>query len=105
MNDVFDAVADPVRRGLLHRLRTEGALSVTELSAPLAISRQATTKHLDILVEAGLVRRERRGRERLHHLSAEPLVDLAAWLEPYRAAWDRRLERLAHHLDEGEDEA
>ncbi|HAK57107.1 MAG: helix-turn-helix transcriptional regulator [Vicinamibacterales bacterium] len=98
--DVFAAVADPTRRRLLERLRTGGALSVTELSAPLPISRQAVTKHLGLLERAGLIEHEWAGRERLHRLRPKPLQRVDTWLAPYARAWDRRLARLARHLDE-----
>lgn len=100
MIDVFHAVADATRRAMLERLRTEGPLSVSALSAPLPMTRQAVTKHLDLLEAAGLIRNERRGRERLHVLEAQPLQVVESWLAPYAAAWDRRLERLKRHLDE-----
>jgi len=98
MNDVFQALADPTRRAILDRLRVEGPLSVKELSSPLPISRQAATKHLDLLSAAGLVRADRVGRERHHSLVAPSLVPVHTWLEPYAAAWDRRLDRLQKHL-------
>ena len=99
MLDVFAAVADPTRRSILGRLRGEGALSVSSLASVLPISRQAVTKHLDVLEEAGLIRKRVQGRERLHELEAEPLREVGDWLAPYAAAWDERLERLRIHLD------
>lgn len=84
------------------RLRDEGALSVSELSAPLSISRQAVTKHLNVLQEAGLIAVEWQGRERRHRLRAEPLKAIDDWLQPYAKAWDQALDRLRLHL--GEDE-
>lgn len=103
MTDVFAALADPTRRSILDRLRTAESLSVTELSEPLSMSRQAVTKHLDVLEEAGLVRHERRGRERRHLLMPDPLRDVDDWLTPYAAAWDRRLARLRTHLEGSAD--
>ena len=100
MDNVFNAVADPTRRGLLEELRQLGPLSVSQLAAPLPISRQAVTKHLDILRACGLVRIQRVGRIRLHSLEAEPLREVEDWLEPYAAQWDRRLLRLKRHLEE-----
>ena len=99
MLDVFAAVADPTRRLIRGRLRGEGALSVSSLAAVLPISRQAVTKHLDVLEMAGLIRKWIKGRERLHELEAEPLRVVDDWLAPYAAAWDERLERLRIHLD------
>jgi len=97
MLDVFAAVADPTRRLILGRLRGEGALSVSSLSTVLPISRQAVTKHLDVLEKAGLIRKRVQGRERLHELEAQPLREVDDWLAPYAAAWDERLERLRIH--------
>jgi len=98
--DVFTAVADPLRRRLLARLREQGPLSLSELAAPLAVTRQAVTKHLDALARAGLVRVTREGRERVHRLDPAPLREVDEWLRPYAEEWDERLARLRAHLDE-----
>lgn len=100
MDAVFLAVADPTRRLLLERLRGRGAQSVTELSAGLAITRQAVTKHLDTLLDAGLIRVRRQGRERLHELDPAPLKVVEDWLQPYARAWDDRIDALRRHLGE-----
>jgi DNA-binding transcriptional ArsR family regulator len=97
---VFEALGDPTRRSILERLRTSGPLSVTDLAAPLPMTRQAVTKHLDILQSIRLVRVRRRGRERLHELDPLPLKEVEEWLAPYAAEWDRRLARLRTHLSE-----
>lgn len=97
--DVFAAVGDRTRRGILERLRREGSLSITEIAEPLPVTRQAVTKHLDILENAGLIDRRLRGRERLHSLRADPLRLVSEWLEPYEAEWDARLDRLRSHVD------
>ncbi len=99
MTDVFTALADPTRRSILERLRTADALSVSDLAEPLEMTRQAVTKHLDHLEAAGLVQRERDGRERRHRLIVDPLRDIDDWLAPYAAQWDRRLARLRAHLE------
>ena len=103
MSDVFAAVADTTRRGILERLRTEGALSISALSDGLPMTRQAVTKHLKILGEAGLIDKSVRGRERLHTLAGDPLREVSDWLAPYEAGWDERLDRLRSHL-KGEDD-
>lgn len=102
METVFTAIADPTRRQVLERLRTDGALSLKQLAEPLSVTRQAVTKHLNILHQAGLIRVERQGRERLHHLQPEPLKSLGDWLQPYAQAWDQAFERLRQHLGEPE---
>jgi DNA-binding transcriptional ArsR family regulator len=99
MITLFDAVADPTRRQILERLRTSGPLSLSEIAGRFPITRQAITKHLDALAACGLVRTTRAGRERIHELDPQPLVELQEWLAPYAAEWDRRLDRLHKHLE------
>ena len=105
MADVFFALGDDTRRVLLDRLRGGGQQSLTELATGLPMSRQAVTKHLDVLEAAGLVRRFARGRERVHQLDRAPLKRVDDWLAPYEAEWDERLDRLKRHLasEEGTD--
>jgi len=100
MESVFTAVADPTRREMLARMQSEGPLSIKQLAAPLPISRQAVTKHLDILQASGLVRVQKAGRERLHSLDSSPLKAVGDWLEPYAREWDERLSRLQRHLED-----
>jgi DNA-binding transcriptional ArsR family regulator len=101
MDAVFAAVSDPTRRLILERLRAgDGAASITDLSSGLPISRQAVTKHLDLLHAAGLVSYRKQGRERVHELNAAPLKTLDDWLRPYEQFWDDRLARLQRHLEE-----
>ncbi|WP_161962352.1 ArsR/SmtB family transcription factor [Nocardioides speluncae] len=97
---VFEAVADPVRRDLLAVLREYGPASLNTLAEGRPMTRQAVTKHLNVLVKCGLVRAHRRGRERIHELDPEPLKELADFLAPYAAAWDDRLDRLQTYLEE-----
>jgi len=99
---VFEALADPTRRVILDRLRASHPLSVSELAAPLPMTRQAVTKHLAALQASGLIRVRWRGRERLHELDPRPLKQVERWLAPYAAEWDRRLRRLRRHLGEAE---
>jgi DNA-binding transcriptional ArsR family regulator len=97
---VFDAVADPVRRDLLEQLRANGPASLNSLAAGRDITRQAVTKHLDVLARAGLITITRIGRERVHDIEPMPLKELADFLAPYAAAWDDRLARLTTYLEE-----
>ena len=108
MTDAFVALADPTRRWILDRLQANGPQSIKNLAAPLDITRQGVTKHLDVLESAGLVEREMRGRESVCTLCAGPLRVIDAWLERYSAQWDRRLDRLRRqverHNDEGDED-
>ena len=97
---VFGAIADPWRREILARLSASVRLSITALSHPLPMTRQAVTKHLKILATAGLVGVQVQGRERIYEANLKPLKDLDDWLAPFRQAWDERLERLEKHLEE-----
>ena len=101
--DIFKAMADPVRREMLATLRKRPLLSISELSERQPMSRQAVTKHLNILVKAGLVQTEVVGKTRLHQLNAEPLKQMANWLQPYAALWDQRLNTLKTFLGEPND--
>lgn len=79
LDAVFQALAHPVRRGMLARLAA-GELTVGELAAPLAMSLAAASKHLDVLERAGLVHRAAHGRTRKCRLDRGPLARAAAWL-------------------------
>ena len=81
---VFGALADGHRRLLLERLRTENGQTLTELGEGLPMTRQAVTKHLQVLEAANLVVTRRQGREKLHYLNPVPIHAVAMrWLEPF----------------------
>ncbi|MEZ2372873.1 ArsR/SmtB family transcription factor [Arthrobacter sp. RCC_34] len=96
--DVFGALANPARRRMLDALRT-GPLTAGELTGLLALSRSAASEHLAVLREAGLVREERRGRNRVYHLKPAGLAQAGDWLKPYEQYWNRRLDVLGDLLD------
>jgi DNA-binding transcriptional ArsR family regulator len=97
---VFEALSDLTRRRLIERLSTFGPVTITSLSRELPISRQAVTKHLDTLYDAGLVEWERRGRERIVTFRPAPLSEASDWIAAIEARWDRRLAALADYLAE-----
>ena len=99
---VFAALGDPTRLALLDRLSATGPLSITRLTAGTKISRQAITKHLQVLADAGLVRDVRRGRE--HYWEFEPVrLDQARRsLDQIARQWDQSLARLKSFV-EGND--
>lgn len=98
MGDVFQVLAEPHRRRILDVLRT-GERPVGELVSRLDLRQPAVSKHLRVLRDSGFVDVRIDGQRRLYRLNPEPLRDLATWLEPYRATWEERLDRLEAHLD------
>ncbi|GIF06400.1 ArsR/SmtB family transcription factor [Actinoplanes siamensis] len=84
MDDVFKALADPSRRHLLDSLNRRDGQTLGELCSGLDMARQSVSKHLAVLESAGLVTTTRRGREKLHHLNAEPVNAIAdRWISRY----------------------
>ena len=81
--DVFRAIADPTRRALLDRLRA-GELAVSDLAGPFRMTQPAVSQHLRILRDAGLVRAEQVGRQRVYRLNPRPLRDVFDWASLYR---------------------
>jgi DNA-binding transcriptional ArsR family regulator len=96
----YEAIADPTRRQLL-RLLAECERTAGQLASAFTISRPAVSRHLRVLREAGLVRVNRRSRERVYALEPTPLDEVAAWLESLKAFWEPRLDGLERYLDEG----
>jgi DNA-binding transcriptional ArsR family regulator len=94
---VFAALSDPTRRSIVRQL-AEGEATVLELAEPFAISLPAISRHLKVLEQAGLITRGRDGTRRPCRLRTEPLIEIAAWAEHTRAAWEGRLDRLDAHL-------
>ncbi|REH51914.1 DNA-binding transcriptional ArsR family regulator [Kutzneria buriramensis] len=96
---MFQALADPTRRGLVDRL-TRGPATVSELAAPLPITLAAVVQHLQVLEACGLVRTEKVGRVRSCQVDPAGLRAAEQWLHERRTAWERWLDRLAEVLDE-----
>jgi len=94
---VFQALADPTRRAVM-RMLSDGPRTATEIAERLPVSRQAVSKHLVALDEAGLVRGERAGREVRYRLTPRPMAGALSWMTEVGAEWDERLERLRRHL-------
>jgi len=100
----FEVLVDPTRRRILDLLR-ERERSVNDLVAALALSQPGVSKHLRVLREAGLVAVRREAQRRWYGLNPVPLVEVDAWLQPYRRLWADRLEALERHLDRMEEQA
>jgi DNA-binding transcriptional ArsR family regulator len=96
---VLDAVSHPIRRDILARL-AKGPLRVTEIAAPFDLSLNAVSKHLKVLEGAGLVSREKRGREHWIELRGGGLRQVSAWVHDYERFWSGHLDALEGHFKE-----
>jgi len=97
LDAVFFALSDPIRRRILERLDGQ-ALLVSELAAPFDISLQAVSRHIQVLVRAGLIQQERSGRISRCSLDAGPLLDAAVWMNRYSKYWQQQFDVLAATL-------
>lgn len=104
LDRAFAALAHPTRRSLLQRLGRVEDANVTELAEPYDVSLMAVSKHLKVLVEAGLAEREAVGRERRYALRADGLAPALSWLLDNNEFWTSRLDALAAHLERDEEE-
>jgi DNA-binding transcriptional ArsR family regulator len=95
--DVLEVIAEPTRRRILDAVR-EGERSVNDLVQQVGMHQPGVSRHLKVLRDAGLVAVRRDAQRRMYRLRAEPLMELDAWLEPYRAEWAGRLDSLERHL-------
>jgi DNA-binding transcriptional ArsR family regulator len=93
LDRAFMALADPVRRAIVARL-SRGPATVNELAAPFDITKQAISKHIQVLEHAGLVTRTREAQRRPVHLDAAALENLTAWIDGYRLIAERSYRRL-----------
>ncbi len=98
LDRVFAALADPVRRAILARLDGEELL-VSQLAEPFAISLQAVSRHIQVLVAAGLVTQAREGRISRCRLDAGPIYRAAVWVNRYSKYWQSQFDTLAAWLD------
>ena len=94
---VLDVIAEPTRRRILDAVR-DGERSVGELVDEVGMHQPGVSRHLKVLRDAGLVEVRRDAQRRLYRLRPEPLMELDAWLEPYRLEWANRLDSLERHL-------
>jgi DNA-binding transcriptional ArsR family regulator len=97
---LFAALGDETRLRLVIRLSSGGPGSITQLSAKSDVSRQAITKHLRVLAEAGLVRSTRRGREQVWDFEPRRLADAHDYLDRISRQWDEALERLRRFVED-----
>ena len=100
MDAVFHALADGSRRTVLEILRDHPA-TAGELADALPIARPGVSRHLRVLLEAGLVDVRRDAQRRIYSVRPEPLVEVDAWLDEYRALWRNRLDALHTEIARG----
>lgn len=101
IDQVFQALGDPTRRAMVDRLCL-GPVSVSQLAEPLGITVTAVGQHLEILAACGLVTTEKVGRVRTCRLATAGLDALERWVQAHRTEWERRMDRLANLVEDGE---
>jgi DNA-binding transcriptional ArsR family regulator len=104
LDRAFMALADPVRRQLVARL-SRGPATVNELAEPFAITKQAVSRHIQVLEGAGLITRTRDGQRRPCHLDPAALEALTAWIDAYRLIAERQYRRLDTVLEQMKEKA
>jgi DNA-binding transcriptional ArsR family regulator len=102
VNDDFEALAHPIRRGIVERLAS-GPATVGEATAGFGVSKPAISKHLRALEESGLVVRRIEGRTHRLELDLDALSQSVEWIDRQRAIWERMIDVVEHYL-EGQQE-
>ncbi|MEX1214226.1 ArsR/SmtB family transcription factor [Saccharospirillum sp.] len=102
MESTFDVVAEPNRRAILSLLLANEC-SVGEIGQTLQLSQPSVSKHLRVLREAGFVESRVSAQRRLYRIRPEPLMELDAWLAPFRRYWSTQIDALERHLDQMDD--
>lgn len=97
--DVFQAIADPIRRDIIELLAKE-SLSVNEVSKKFEISRPAISKHLKILNECGIINYEQIGRERLCSIQPQKLIPAFLWIKQYNKLWEDRIDSFENYINQ-----
>ena len=91
--DIFQAIADPTRRAIIVLIALQ-AMTPNALAEHFETSRQAVSKHLQILVECDLVKQDQQGREIYYSLDMEKMKEIDKWLEQFRKIWETRFSQL-----------
>ena len=97
LDRAFAALSDPTRRAILARLAL-GEATVSELLAPFPFTQPTISRHLKVLEKAGLIEVGRDAQRRPRQLKAQPMKDVADWVEPFRRLWESRFDNLDRHL-------
>ncbi len=94
LNDILTAISHPSRRAIIRRLAESGPARFTDVAEPFDVALNAVTKHLKLLERAGLIKREKHGREVFISFRAEPLREVAVWVHEYERFWNERLDQF-----------
>jgi DNA-binding transcriptional ArsR family regulator len=105
LDRTFAALVDPTRRAILAQLGRKDGASVSELAQPFTIKLPAVIKHLDVLVDAGLVTRSKSGRTVTVRLRPEPMREAMEWLRRYEHFWSGSLDKLAAYAQSKDTDA
>lgn len=97
MNDVLTAISHPTRRAIIGKL-ANGPARFLDIAEPFDVALNAITKHLKLLERAGLIEREKHGREVLISLRPEPLREVANWVHEYERFWNERLDQFEEYF-------
>ena len=104
LDQMFHALSDPARRGMVDRLM-RGPATVSELAAPLDMSLSAVVQHLHVLETSGLVRTAKAGRTRTCQIEPKALRTAEQWITDRRTQWERHLDKLGEFLAEPLEES
>ena len=98
LSNVLTAISHPTRRAIIGQLANNGPTRFLDVADPHDIALNAVTKHLKMLERAGLIEREKQGREVLISFRAEPLRQVAGWVHEYERFWNDRLDQFEQHF-------
>ena len=97
--DVFQAIADPVRREII-QLLSEQTLTVSAVAEHFEVSRPAISKHLKILEECGILEIQQHGRERFCRIKPSSLIPAFMWVDQYRHLWEQRIDAFENYVNQ-----
>jgi DNA-binding transcriptional ArsR family regulator len=97
-SNVITAISHPTRRAILGRL-SSGPARFSDVAKPFPTALNAVTKHLKLLERAGLIERQKQGREVSISLKAEPLKEVAVWVHHYERFWNKKLDEFQRHFE------
>jgi len=103
LSDVLTAISHPTRRAIIGQL-ANGPARFLDVAKPYNTALNAVTKHLKLLERAGLIERQKRGREVLISFRAEPLRQVAGWVHEYERFWNERLDEFEQHFQKKKEE-